>query len=97
MLVACSDSPSEKSETPADANSSTCKVSEVTNDPACPSEYVGHKGKPCSPAGLGCSYPGQGDDVQGCPATAVLVCQINEAGVLDTDGGVAEAVWLGMQ
>ena len=55
--------------------STTCSYPPANNDPQCPSAYsYSYYQQPCSPVGLSCAYPGAGDEVNGCFATAMMWC-----------------------
>lgn len=73
-----------------------CSYPPVANDPACPATYsYSYGGKPCSPIGLNCAYPGAGDgESNGCYATAELWCRGDAgAGGGGADGGTGTWVF----
>jgi len=78
-----------------------CGYAEAGNEVGCPSTYSAAQARQsCSPAGLACSYPGQGDGIPGIPgcfSTAGMVCTPADAGL---GGGPLEAgspYWLVVQ
>jgi hypothetical protein len=54
-----------------------CAYPAANNDPQCPASYsYSSYQQPCSPVGLTCAYPGQGDGLaNGCYATAMMWCK----------------------
>jgi hypothetical protein len=69
-----------------------CDYPPYANDPACPAQYAyTFGGKPCSPIGLQCAYPGAGDgESNGCFSTAMLWCR-GDAGVTVDAGDAGDA------
>ena len=67
------------SPTGSDPDATPCGAPAAPNDPRCPAHYGGTTsgGKPCSPVGLLCQYPNEGDgDPATCTAaTAMMICR----------------------
>lgn len=83
------------------ADGDDCAYPDVHNDPRCPAMYsAGYDCQPCSPVGLGCTYPGAGDG-NGCFAAAGLSCEPADGGVVRgcaSDGGEASVgYWVAVQ
>lgn len=64
--------------------SDACPVQSFpANAAACPATYsISYQAEACSPAGLQCWYPGQGDfGDNGCPEAAMLQCEFPDSGI----------------
>lgn len=56
-------------------DATACSYPPVNNDPQCPQTYSSsYEAQPCAHVGLACAYPGAGDEVNGCYATAMMWC-----------------------
>jgi hypothetical protein len=66
-----------------------------TNPPNCPPRYShSYMGQPCSPIGLTCAYPGQGDGTfDGGYATAMMWCR-GPGGIGDAGGDAGYGTWV---
>jgi hypothetical protein len=75
-----------------------CSYPPVNNDSRCPPSYsFSYEGKPCSPIGLGCSYPGVGDQMpNGCLYSAGLLCR-DDAGAVEAGPDAGPGSWTAMQ
>jgi len=74
----------------ADGADADCSYPPANNDAQCPSTYsYSNGGKPCSPVGLSCSYPGRGDGTAGhpCRSTAMLWCRADGGSDAGADAG----------
>lgn len=62
---------------PICSDAPACSYPPANNDPQCPASYsYTSYQQPCSPVGLTCAYPGQGDGLaNGCFATAMMWCK----------------------
>ena len=81
-----------------DATIGPCDPPPTSNSPRCPADYVGlaANGKPCTPIGLVCAYPGEGDPAECGAATAMMWCRPKGAADAGVDAGAdaGEGEWV---